>query len=67
LRQLLDLPPDTPSNYALYDELLAALKDCAELRDNLASFYFRSDEKGMPGGVWNPQYQPVGVCKVKPR
>ena len=67
LRRLFDLQPDTSSNYAHYDELLATLKDCAELRDNLASFYFRSDEKGMPGGVWNPQYQPVGVCKVKPR
>lgn len=65
LRQLFDLPPDTPSNYDLYDDLFAALKGCAELRDNLASFYFRSDDKGMPGGVWDPQYQPVGVCKVK--
>lgn len=65
LRRLFDLPPDTPSNYERYDELLAALKDCTELRDNLASFYFRSGDKGMPGGVWDPQYQPVGVCKIK--
>jgi SAM-dependent methyltransferase len=66
LRQLFDLPVCTTTNYARYDELFAALKGCAELRDNLASFYFRSEEKGMPGGVWNPQYQPVGVCKIKP-
>jgi SAM-dependent methyltransferase len=66
LRQLFDLPVCTASNYARYDELFAALKGCAELRENLASFYFRSEEKGMPGGVWNPQYQPVGVCKIKP-
>ena len=37
----------------------------AELRDNLASFYFRSGDNGMPWGKWDPQYQPVGVCKVK--
>jgi SAM-dependent methyltransferase len=65
LRQLFDLSQDAPSNYDRYDELFTALKNCAELRDNLASFYFRSEDKGMPGGVWDPQYQPVGVCKVK--
>jgi SAM-dependent methyltransferase len=65
LRQLFDLPLNAPSNYGHYDELFAALKGCAELRDNLASFYFRSEDKGMPGGVWDPQYQPVGICKVK--
>jgi SAM-dependent methyltransferase len=66
LRRLFDLPPDAPSNYERYDELFGKLKNSTELRDNLASFYFRSTEKGMPGGVWDPQYQPVGVCKVKP-
>ncbi|OGO38365.1 MAG: hypothetical protein A2W35_03910 [Chloroflexi bacterium RBG_16_57_11] len=65
LRQLFDLSPDAPSNYERYDELFAALKNCAELREGLASFYFSSDEKGMPGGVWDPQYQPVGVYKIK--
>lgn len=65
LRRLFDLPEQTPSNYARYDEFLAALKDCAELRDNLARFYRHSQDKGMPGGVWNPTYQPVGVIKIK--
>jgi SAM-dependent methyltransferase len=66
LRRLFDLSPDAPSNYDRYGELFAALKNCAELRDNLASFYFSSTDKGLPGGVWDPQYQPVGVCKIKP-
>ena len=65
LRRLFDLSPDTPSNYDRYDELFDALVNCAELRDNLASFYFSSTDKGLPGGVWDPQYQPVGVCKIK--
>jgi SAM-dependent methyltransferase len=65
LRRLLDLPADTPSNYDSYDNLFAALRGCAELRDSLASFYYQSGENGMPWGRWDPQYQTVGVCKVK--
>jgi SAM-dependent methyltransferase len=65
LRRLFDLPADTPSNYSRYDELLTALVSCAELRENLAGFYFRSGDNGMPWGRWDPQYQPVGVCIVK--
>jgi len=65
LRRLFSLQPDTPSNYAHFDELFNALRECAELRDNLASFYFHANDKGMPGGVWDPQYQPVGVLKIK--
>ena len=65
LRGLFDLSPDTPSNYSRYHELFEALHNCAELRDNLASFYSNSEASGMPQGIWNPQYLPVGVRKVK--
>jgi len=65
LRRLFSLPEDTPSNYTQYDELFIALHDCAELRDNLASFYSQSGDNGMPWGKWDPQYQPVGVLKIK--
>jgi ubiquinone/menaquinone biosynthesis C-methylase UbiE len=65
LRRLFKLPPEAPSNYAYYDEFFARLKDCAELRENLARFYYQSTDKGMPKGVWNPEYQPVGVCRIK--
>ena len=66
LRRLFDLPAGTPSNYSQYDQLIAELRDCAELRDGLAKFYFKSGQTGMPWGKWDPQYQPVGVCKIKP-
>lgn len=66
LREIFQLPDECPSNYERYDDLFAALVDCAELRDNLADFHFRSGDNGMPWGVWDPQYQPVGVVKVKP-
>jgi len=65
LRRIFDLPDDTPSNYDQYDQLFTDLKNCAELRDNLASFYFLSNQNGMPLGEWDPKYQPVGVRKEK--
>ena len=64
LREAFDLP-DCPDNYDRYDELLAALTACDELKEDLADFYFQSPDTGMPGGVWRPAYQPVGVCKTK--
>lgn len=66
LRRVFRLSPEIPSNFDRYDELFAALRNCRELRENLASFYYRSGDNGMPWGIWDPQYQPVGICKVKP-
>jgi SAM-dependent methyltransferase len=66
LRRLFDLSADTPSNYDHHDELLNSLRNNVELRDKLAKIYFQSGDNGMPWGRWDPQYQPVGVCKVKP-
>jgi SAM-dependent methyltransferase len=65
LRKIFDLSLDASSNYSRYDELFNLLKECAELRDGLASFYSRSGDNGMPWGRWDPQYQPVGICKAK--
>ncbi|MBN1537162.1 MAG: class I SAM-dependent methyltransferase [Anaerolineales bacterium] len=65
LRRIFQLSPDAPSNYSQYDGLFFQLKNCAELRDNLAKFYFTSADNGMPWGKWDPQYQIVGVCRMK--
>lgn len=65
LRDIFDLSTDCQSNYDRYDELFEALRNCRELRDNLADFYFKSGNNGMPWGNWDPRYQPVGVVKVK--
>jgi len=65
LRRIFGLDTLVKSNYDEYDRLFSNLKACAELRDNLAKFYFKSGNNGMPWGVWNPQYQPVGVLVTK--
>ncbi len=66
LRSAFDLSADCPSNYGDYDKLMADLIACRELADNLAPFYFRSGNNGMPWGRWDPVYQSVGVVKTKP-
>lgn len=67
LRQLFDLRDECPSNYNRHDELFEMLRGCKELKENLAPMYFQSGNNGMPWGVWDPQYQPVGIIKCKPR
>lgn len=65
LCKLFKLDASTPSNYTAFDQIMLELKKCSELSDNLASFYYKSGDNGMPWGVWDPQYPPVGVRKVK--
>lgn len=65
LRRIFDIPKDVQSNFDQYDQLFDALRDNRELKKNLASFYFRSGNNGMPWGEWDPKYQPVGIAKVK--
>ena len=63
---LFDLPQIPLQIMTDHDELLNSLKSSTELREKLAQIYFQSGDNGMPWGKWDPQYQPVGVCKVKP-
>jgi SAM-dependent methyltransferase len=65
LRDIFNISSESESNFSAYDSLMENLITNAELKNNLASFYFKSGENGMPWGEWNPEYQPVGVCKVK--
>lgn len=65
LRAVFHLSEKAPSNYSQYIEILAAVRSCAELRDNLARFYFKSGNNGMPWGNWDPKYLSVGVRVTK--
>jgi SAM-dependent methyltransferase len=65
LCDLFNLPRDIPSNFDRYDELFEAICNSKQLKDRLANFYFESGNNGMPWGIWDPKYQPVGIVKVK--
>ena len=66
LRDIFQLDPKASSNYNKHDQLFEDLKNSQELREGLAGFYSTASGRGMPWGEWDPQYIPVGVCKVKP-
>lgn len=46
-----------------YSSYLASLKTNSFLRDHLHPFYKESSDNGMPWGVWDPKYVPVGIRK----
>ncbi len=55
------------SNFARYDELSAALEGSRYLERWLDLGYFRTGDNGMPWGVWDPRYMPVGIRKRNQR
>ncbi len=66
LRKLFRLSPDVPSNYSKKEEYYRKFSvEDNELHKRLAPFYFKSGDNGMPWGKWDPQYQPVGLVKIK--
>jgi 2-polyprenyl-3-methyl-5-hydroxy-6-metoxy-1,4-benzoquinol methylase len=51
------------SNYADFEEIYNSIQNCDELRTNLSDFYYKSGDNGMPWGIWDPKYIPVGIVK----
>lgn len=66
LRQTFGVPLDGRSNFSEHDILLGKLRSSEVLKSHLAPAYFQSGNNGMPWGVWDPRYQPVGVRRRKP-
>ena len=65
LRRIFSLPDHCQTNFAQYDTLFEALRDSHFLKANLDKLYFLSGDNGMPWGVWDPKYLPVGVMRTK--
>jgi ubiquinone/menaquinone biosynthesis C-methylase UbiE len=66
IKKYFQLPDDVKTNFSQKDILLEKLKkEGNPLHQRLAPAYFKSGTNGMPWGRWNPQYQPLGIAKVK--
>ncbi len=66
IRGLFQIPEELKSNFHQYEEYMQAIRRSSFLRRNLADFYRQSGRNGMPWGVWDPKYYPVGLVVAKP-
>lgn len=56
------------SNFNKYDELFLKLKNSDELKKRIriySRYYFGTANGGLPFGIYEPRYQPVGIIKKK--
>jgi hypothetical protein len=65
LRELFDTPTKDLFGPEDYDLVMAELQKSRELEKRLASSYFISGDNGMPWGIWDPKYVPVGIMKTR--
>lgn len=56
---------DCPANFERYDELFEKLKRSGKVKARISRHYKFSGENGLPWGVYDPKYHPVGVFKRK--
>ncbi len=64
LIELFNLPRSMVYSEGEYRDVLELYKHSRVLERKLASAYFTSGNNGMPWGVWDPEYIPVGIVKV---
>jgi SAM-dependent methyltransferase len=65
LVEIFNLEEGYTSNYEKYYQLMCELRNNSELKAKIPSEYFQSGNNGLPWGIWDPKYLPVGIVKVK--
>lgn len=65
LKKLFRLSGNVKNNFDKKYELFNKLcSEGNELYKRLDPAYYKSGDNGMPWGIWDPKYQPVGICKI---
>ncbi len=60
-----DLGEDTISDFSDFSSAFKELKNSERLKRWLGTYYFQGGKNGMPWGIWEPEYQPVGIVRYK--
>ena len=66
LRQSFNLSQDKLSNFDDFDSIMDDTRSSKDMQSRLAPAYFQSGDNGMPWGVWDPKYLPVGIRTENP-
>jgi ubiquinone/menaquinone biosynthesis C-methylase UbiE len=66
IRDLFSLNQACPSNWGEYDTIYEQIRSSAELQGRLSPSLALSGKNGMPWGVWDPKYIPVGLLMHVP-
>jgi SAM-dependent methyltransferase len=56
---------DYETNFDLFESYIKKLKEDTYLKSNLDGFYYSSGDNGMPYGIWDPAYVPIGIRRRK--
>jgi ubiquinone/menaquinone biosynthesis C-methylase UbiE len=67
LRKIFGVDQIGSSNWEEYDAIHAQLHSSKELQRRLSPSYALSGKNGMPWGIWDPQYVPVGIFLQMPQ
>ena len=65
IKELFALDASVPSNWSAYSQLLSKFRNSNELQRRMSPAYKLSGENGMPWGIWDPKYLPVGLLMIK--
>jgi ubiquinone/menaquinone biosynthesis C-methylase UbiE len=61
IQSMFQLPLPAVGGFENYDRILEAYRYSDTLKNRLSSLYYVSDQNGMPWGIWDPKYVPVGI------
>jgi ubiquinone/menaquinone biosynthesis C-methylase UbiE len=65
LSRLFNIRNERSKSFNKFGKLLSEYRNNTFLKSKLASIYFVSEKNGMPNGIWDPRYVPVGIISTK--
>ena len=65
IKGIFNLKNDCLSNFDTYETIFNNIRNNEFLKNNMPGYYYKNENCGMPLGIWDPKYIPVGIIKQK--